>query len=103
EECAPLGENGADLVLRHVMAGDDEETDLLTSTLHRRDDHFACSGVTMHEWRDVDYRHRGVRVGDAIAIRCKIVIRLVRHLAPRAHRDAPQNPSLLVNKRNFVY
>src|SRR5262249_46966642 len=103
EECAPLGENGADLILRHVMASDDEETDLLTSTLHRGDDLFACSGVTMYEWRDVDDRHRGVRVGDAIAIRYKIVTRLVRHLAPRAHRDAHQDPGVLVNARNFVY
>src|SRR5262245_37186584 len=34
EECAPLGENGADLILRHVMASDDEESDVRTSSLH---------------------------------------------------------------------
>src|SRR6185369_8006195 len=55
------------------------EPDLLSSALHRGDDHFACSGVTMHEWRNVDYRHRRVRISDAIAIRGKIVTRFVRH------------------------
>jgi hypothetical protein len=38
----------------------------------------------MHEWRDVDYRHRGIRISDAIAISCKIVAGFVRHNAPRA-------------------
>ncbi len=84
EESAPLRKNGLDLFLRHIMAGDDKETDLLASTLHRSDDRFACSRVAMHEWRDVDYRHRGVRIGDAVAIGREIVISFVRHHAPRA-------------------
>jgi hypothetical protein len=33
--------------------------------------------------------HRSVCIGDAIAIRGKIVTRFVRHNAPRAHLDAP--------------